>query len=135
MQDEVRDGRGTRGGGDVQCTAVKAIPLEVVSEDYARRSIVGENVMISWAMMKAGAHARNHSHSNEQIIWVLSGAVEFVISERRHLCGKGDVVVIPPDFEHEARFQEDTEFLTILAPPRDDLRYGAPLPGHLKREG
>ena len=114
--------------------SIKDLPLEQVTELYSRRSLVGEKEMISWATMKAGMHAAAHSHHHEQIFWILSGVMEFRIGEEKRLCRAGDIVLVPPNADHEAWCPEDTEFVTILAPPREDLLLGAELPDHLKQK-
>ena len=68
-----------------------------------------------------------HSHANEQIVWMLTGKMEFRLGAEQRVCERGDVVVIPRDIEHEAWFREDTEVIDFFAPPRDDfLRGGKP---------
>lgn len=116
-----------------QFVSIEDLPLEEITELYSRRSLVGEKEMISWATMKAGMHAATHSHPHEQIFWILSGAMEFRIGDEKRLCRAGDLVLVPPNAEHEAWCPEDTDFVTILAPPREDLQLGAELPDHLKQ--
>jgi quercetin dioxygenase-like cupin family protein len=112
--------------------SLKDIPLEEVTEKYSRRSLIGEKEMISWATMKAGAHAAAHCHPHEQAIWILSGRMDVRIGSETRICRAGDLVMVPPDIEHESWCPEDTEFVTMLAPPRADLFPGAELPDHLK---
>ncbi len=75
----------------------------------------------------AGVHVEPHSHTNEQIVWMLTGKMEFRLDAEERVCGRGDVVVIPSGVEHEAWFREDFEVIDFFAPPRDDfLRGGKP---------
>lgn len=116
-----------------QFASLRSLPLEQVTEVYSRRSLIGEKEMISWATMKAGAHAAAHKHPHEQIIWVLSGSMDARLDSTRRICRAGDLIHVPPDVEHEVRCLEDTEFVTFLAPPRADLMPGAAVPDHLKQ--
>jgi hypothetical protein len=62
------------------------------------------------------------SRTDEQIVWMLTGKMEFRIGSEQQVCGPGDVVVIPGITEHEAWFREDTEVIDFFAPPRDRCR-------------
>ena len=118
-------------------TAMKGFALlatlaqEQVSAGYSRRSLIGEKLMLSWGKMSRGMRAAAHSHPHEQAFWILSGSMDFRLGDERRHCQTGELVLIPPNVEHEASCLEDVEFLTVLAPPRVDLSPGAPLPPHL----
>jgi len=115
-------------------TSLDALEQEQVSPDYSRRSLIGEKLMVSWARMRKGMRASAHHHPHEQAFWILSGAVDFRLGTERRRCGPGELVLVPPNAEHEVLCLEDTEFVTMLAPPRVDLAPGAPLPPHLVME-
>jgi len=115
-------------------TSLDALEREQVSAEYSRRSLIGEKLMISWARMSKGMRAAAHHHPHEQAFWILSGAVDFRLGSERRRCGPGELVLVPPNVEHEVLCLEDTEFATMLAPPRVDLAPGAPLPPHLSME-
>jgi len=107
--------------------SLASLPQEQVTEKISRRVASGEQGMIVWWQMKAGAHAAAHKHDNEQIAWMLKGKMEFRLGNERRSCGPGDVVVIPGGVEHEAFVPEDTEVIDIFSPPREDfLAGGAP---------
>ena len=107
--------------------SLATLPLEQVTDKISRRMVSGDQGMIVWWNMKAGAHAAAHKHPNEQIAWMLKGKMEFRLGNERRSCGPGDVVVIPGGVEHEAFFPEDTEVIDIFSPPREDfLAGGAP---------
>ena len=112
--------------------SLAALPLERVTDKISRRLISGEQEMIVWWQMKAGAHAAAHKHDNEQIAWMLKGKMEFRLGNERRSCGPGDVVVIPGGVEHEAFFPEDTEVIDIFSPPREDFLAGG-APGYMKK--
>jgi quercetin dioxygenase-like cupin family protein len=113
-------------------TSLDDLPLEQVTPGYSRRNLVGEKEMVSWAFMKAGTHAAAHQHPHEQVFWILAGAMDFRLGTEHRTVHKGDLVLVPPNMEHECVCLEDTEFVTMLAPPRADLLYGAPVPDHLQ---
>jgi len=88
----------------------------------------GDQGMIVWWSIGAGVHVEPHSHINEQIVWMLTGKMEFWLGAEQRVCGRGDVVVISRDVEHEACFREDTEVIGFFAPPRDDFLHGGKPP-------
>lgn len=111
--------------------SLAALPEERITDKISRRMISGDQEMIVWWTMKAGAHAAAHKHANEQIAWMLKGRMEFRIGDERRSCGPGDLVVIPGGVEHEAFFPEDTEVIDVFSPPREDFLSGR-TPNYLK---
>jgi quercetin dioxygenase-like cupin family protein len=101
-----------------------ALPEERISERISRRILSGDQGMIVWWSIGAGVHVEPHSHTNEQIVWMLKGKMEFRLGSEQRVCGQGDVVVIPGGAEHEAWIHEDTEVIDVFAPPRDDFLLG-----------
>jgi quercetin dioxygenase-like cupin family protein len=97
---------------------------EQISEKISRRILSGDQGMIVWWSIGAGVHVEPHSHTNEQIVWMLKGKMEFRLGSEQRVCGPGDVVVIPGGAEHEAWIREDTEVIDFFAPPRDDFLLG-----------
>jgi quercetin dioxygenase-like cupin family protein len=107
--------------------AFAELPQEQISEKISRRILSGDQGMVVWWSIGAGVHVESHSHTNEQIVWMLRGTMEFRLGVEQRVCGQGDVVIIPSGVEHEAWFREDSEVIDFFAPPRDDfLRGGKP---------
>ena len=111
--------------------ALATLPEERVTDKISRKIASGEQEMIVWWNMKAGARATAHKHPHEQIAWILKGKMEFRLGNERRTCGPGDVVVIPGGIEHEAFFPEDTEVIDVFAPPRADFLTGG-VPDYMK---
>jgi quercetin dioxygenase-like cupin family protein len=83
--------------------------------------------MIARVLLKRGAIVPMHSHLNEQITYILEGALKFLIKSEEgseHLkeivVRAGEVLCIPPNLPHEAHALEDTVDLDIFNPPRQD---------------
>ena len=69
--------------------ALATLPEERVTDKITRRIASGDQEMIVWWNMKAGAHATAHKHANEQIAWILKGRMEFRLgNERRTWFGR-----------------------------------------------
>ncbi len=85
-----------------------------------RQYIATPATMVARLFLKQGAHVPLHSHANEQIAVVLSGALRFLIEGTETIVRAGGVLCIPPDVPHEALALEDTLNLDLFNPPRQD---------------
>jgi uncharacterized protein YjlB len=87
--------------------------------------VAGLGIVLEAALEHRGrVHVEPHSHTNEQIVWMLKGKMEFRLGSEQRVYGQGDVVVIPGGAEHEAWLREDTEVIDFFVPPRDDFLVG-----------
>jgi quercetin dioxygenase-like cupin family protein len=96
------------------------VELEQLNPLLQRQHVVGESVMVARILMKKGSVVPLHSHVNEQISYILEGALQFRIDGREIVVRSGEVLCIPPNMPHEALALEDTEDLDIFNPPRQD---------------
>ena len=101
-------------------TAWDDIPVEALSSHIGRQFIVGTDVMIARVLLAKDAHVPLHSHHNEQVTYILSGALRFVIDGKETIVRAGEVLCIPPHLPHEAFALEDTVDLDVFNPPRQD---------------
>ncbi|MGH9906731.1 MAG: cupin domain-containing protein [Pyrinomonadaceae bacterium] len=99
------------------------MPKEKVSDELDRRLITGEHVMLSHVYLKKGAVVPQHNHHNEQITYILDGALRFWIGEDEEEVidvKSGEVLHIPSLVKHKAEALEDTLDVDIFSPPRQD---------------
>ena len=99
------------------------MPKESVTATLDRRLITGERIMLAHVYLKKGAIVPRHSHENEQITYILSGALRFWIGEdEREVIDvrEGEVLHIPSHVKHKAEALEDTLDVDIFSPPRQD---------------
>ena len=96
------------------------IEPEQMSPLLTRQFVTGEKAMLARIMLKQGCVVPEHSHPNEQIAMIVSGALEFVVAGVTQVVRAGEVLVIPAGVPHSARALEDTEDLDIFSPPRQD---------------
>lgn len=103
------------------------LPKEPVTEAIRRRYVTGERTMVAQIFLDEGSVVPTHTHENEQISYLLHGALQFWIGEggRQQLVQRaGDVLVIPPNVPHKVKALEDTLSLDIFTPPRRDWLEG-----------
>lgn len=99
------------------------MPKEVVTDMISRRIITCNRMMIAHVYLKKGTIVPRHSHENEQITYILEGALKFWIGEQgeREVTVKaGEVLTIPSNLPHRAEALEDTLDVDIFDPPRQD---------------
>lgn len=96
------------------------IELESMNPLLGRQLIVGHQVMLARVLLKKGCIVPLHSHVNEQLSYILEGALKFYIDGKEIVVRAGEVLTIPPNMPHKAEAMEDTVDLDIFNPPRAD---------------
>ena len=96
------------------------VELEHLNPQLDRQMITGENLMIARVLLKKGVIVPEHSHENEQLTYILEGALKFWIDGREIVVHAGEVLCIPPHMPHKAQAKEDTVDLDVFYPPRQD---------------
>lgn len=104
----------------LQHIAWDSIPLERLNPLLDRQFIVGKNIMISRVLLKKGSIVPKHQHVNEQVTYVLEGALKFWIDGKVIVVKAGEVLTIPPNMPHKALALADTVDLDVFNPPRAD---------------
>jgi quercetin dioxygenase-like cupin family protein len=116
---------------DVRHEKWHEIRREQVTDDIARRLFTGERMMLAQVYLDEGAVVPWHSHENEQLTWVLEGALEFWVGEegspdvRKVVVEAGDVLFIPSNVPHKAVALADTLDVDVFSPPRQDWLDGS----------
>jgi quercetin dioxygenase-like cupin family protein len=99
------------------------LPREKVSAMLDRRLITGDRMMLAHVYLKKGCIVPKHSHENEQITYILEGALKFWIGEDQQqelIVKAGEVLHIPSNVPHMAEALDDTLDVDIFSPPRQD---------------
>jgi quercetin dioxygenase-like cupin family protein len=99
------------------------LPKERLNPLIDRRLITGDGIMLAHVYLKKGAVVPLHTHENEQITYVLDGALKFWTGEgdeREQIVRAGEVLHIPSNVPHKAEALEDTLDLDVFNPPRQD---------------
>jgi quercetin dioxygenase-like cupin family protein len=99
------------------------MPKEKVSDLLDRRLITGDRMMLAHVYLKKGCVVPRHQHENEQLTYVLDGALKFWIGEDERkviIVRAGEVLAIPSNVWHKAEALEDTLDVDVFSPPRQD---------------
>jgi quercetin dioxygenase-like cupin family protein len=100
--------------------AWKDVEVEHVHPLFDRQMITGESLMFARILLKKGMVVPEHSHHNEQLTYIVEGALKFWIDGRELVVRAGEVLCIPPHMPHKAEALEDTIDMDIFYPPRQD---------------
>jgi quercetin dioxygenase-like cupin family protein len=99
------------------------MPRQRVTDVIDRRVITGERMMLAHVYIKKGGIVPRHSHDNEQLTYILEGALRFSIGPEgaeQIVVAAGEVLVIPANVLHAAEALEDTLDVDVFSPPRQD---------------
>jgi quercetin dioxygenase-like cupin family protein len=115
--------RGTadrRGKAELKHIRWKEVELELLNPLLRRQIAVGRDIMIARVLLSKGCVVPEHSHPNEQVSYILEGALKFRVGGKEIVVGAGEVLAIPPGAPHEAEALADTIDLDVFTPPRAD---------------
>ncbi len=96
------------------------IPEEPLNPLLSRKLITRNRVMLSHVILKKGSIVPAHKHENEQVTYILSGALKFEVNGKEIVIHEGEVLHIPSNVVHSAVALEDTLDLDVFSPPRQD---------------
>ncbi len=100
--------------------AWKDVEREHLNPLIDREMVFGNKIMLARVLLKKGAHVPQHSHHNEQVTYILEGALKFAIDGKEIVVRAGEVLCIPSNMPHEAWALEDSVDLDVFDPPRED---------------
>ncbi len=108
------------GAPALQYVPWNSIPLEELNPLFQRQFVVGQEIMLARVLLKKGCIVPEHSHHNEQLTYIVEGALKFWIDGREIVVHAGEVLCIPSHLPHKAEALEDTVDLDVFCPPRAD---------------
>jgi quercetin dioxygenase-like cupin family protein len=97
-----------------------SVEIETLNPLLGRQFVVGRDIMVARVIMKKGCIVPEHSHVNEQVTYILEGALKFWIDGKEIVVHAGEVLTIPPNMPHKAEALTDTLDLDVFSPPRAD---------------
>jgi len=96
------------------------VPLEDLNPLLQRQFVFGQEIMLARVLLKKGCIVPLHSHHNEQLTYIVEGALKFYIDGQEIVVHAGEVLCIPANMPHKAEALEDTVDLDVFTPPRAD---------------
>ena len=96
------------------------IPAEQINPTISRQYITADRVTVARFELKRGAVVPQHSHENEQVSYIISGALKFIFEGQDIVVRGGEVLQIAPNVPHAAEAVEDTLAIDVFSPVRQD---------------
>lgn len=87
------------------------------------RTFWGEQMLLSFVNLDAGAVVPSHSHHHEQCGTVISGEMKLTIAGETRTLKTGDTYIIPGGVEHAAAVDMPTVVLDVFSPVREEYQY------------
>ena len=104
------------------------LPKEALKPDLHRRLITTERMMLAHVYLDKGAIVPKHEHENEQLTYILEGALRFWLGEDQSEVvdvHAGEELHIPSHLPHKAEALEQTLDVDIFCPSRADWLDGS----------
>ena len=91
-------------------------------EPGLRRQVMSysKEMMLVRHKMEAGWAGAAHSHAQEQLLYVVSGAIQLTVAGVAHTLSAGDSILVAGGTEHQACTDRASEVLDIFTPYRSD---------------
>ena len=99
------------------------MPKDELKPDLHRRLISTERMMLAHVYLDKGCIVPTHAHENEQLTYILEGALKFKIGDdgaEEIVVSAGEVLLIPSNVPHMAEALEETLDVDVFSPPRQD---------------
>lgn len=100
------------------------VPFQKLSDKVSRCHVSGEEMTMAHFRVKKGGQVPEHHHPNEQITYIVQGAVRISFANEEHTLRTGDMLIIPANVPHKVEALEDTSAVDVFSPPREDWAKG-----------
>ena len=82
--------------------------------------VYSPTMMLVCHRMRKGWSGAPHSHPHEQLVYVISGAIDVKTGERHYRAAAGSSFIVASDTVHQAVASEDSVVLDVFTPVRED---------------
>ncbi|HEY7285504.1 MAG TPA: cupin domain-containing protein [Vicinamibacterales bacterium] len=96
------------------------IPDKQLAPGVRRRFLTADRMTIARFSLSRGAVVPVHDHDHEQVSYVVSGALKFVVDGKETLVRSGEALQIPSWAKHGVTALEDTHVIDVFSPVRQD---------------
>ena len=102
-----------------------AIPGETVRPGVSRKGFASDKVMLVMNECQPGMALNPHSHTFEQVVYIVKGKCRYHVGDIAYEMEPGSVLVVPTGVIHyiEPVGDEAVLNLDVFAPPRADYRH------------
>jgi quercetin dioxygenase-like cupin family protein len=92
-----------------------------ISPGIKRQTVASGKTMYQMlATLESGSKMPVHQHSQEQIVYILSGRMKLIVDGTAHEMKTGDSFYLAANVPHGVETMEETRVLDTFSPPRDE---------------
>jgi quercetin dioxygenase-like cupin family protein len=103
--------------------STEQLPAVEMLTGVTRRTVALDQAMITIVTLEPGSVVPDHSHPNEQITYVVRGAIEFRLGNESRVLHAGDGASCPANVSHGVTvLNEQTLVIDAWNPPREEYR-------------
>lgn len=96
------------------------IPAEQLAPLIRRQYFSTPGMTVARFELKKGCQVARHQHVNEQVSYIVTGALKFIFDDHEIVVRQGEALSIPPNVPHAAEALQDTLNFDVFSPPRAD---------------
>jgi quercetin dioxygenase-like cupin family protein len=101
---------------------IKDIPAREIVPGFFGKFIHGEQSTLAFWEIKKGHTLPLHHHVHEQITYIVSGELEMVIGDEKHVLTGGTTNVIPSNVPHSGYAVTDCVVIDTFCPVREEYK-------------
>jgi len=101
---------------------LSSLPTKHLIQGITGKYVHGEKASFGIVEIEAGSILPLHHHHNEQITYILEGALEMEIGGEKMLLTQGSYYVIPSNTPHSAIAHEACKVIDVFSPVREDYK-------------
>lgn len=99
-----------------------AAQVEMLPGIHRRTMGTTDEAMLCEFFLERDAVVPEHSHTNDQVGYVIQGKLELTVAGETRICNPGESYAIPGGITHSARALVDSIIIDVFSPPRNDYR-------------
>ncbi len=96
------------------------VKKEEVNSKIWKKVLHTEKMTFAQFGFAKGGAVSVHQHENEQIAYMIEGAIKFTVNGEEIIARKGDVLHIPANVPHGGEALEDSIDIEVFCPVRSD---------------
>ena len=96
--------------------------IEMLPGIYRKTLVYNKTIMLCHFSLNKNSRVPLHSHSEDQIGYVITGKLQFETVKGKYTVEAGDSYIFESNEQHGAIILEDSEVIDIFSPARDDYK-------------
>ena len=100
------------------------IAQEQLNDKLSRKFVSGQKITIAQLFLKKACVVPEHKHESEQVCFVMTGSLKFILSGEEKIVSSNQLINIPSNVKHRVEALEDTLAYDIFSPIRQDWLEG-----------